>query len=123
MLAPVSLSARPIQIAHYKSQAIINIKLLHHKGDLPPPFFLGAAACHGGVGGPIGPIASKEGRFYNRPGVVTQKAKELFHKKMVLRERGLSLLILARLSCAFSAASLVLGMPIIANVSFATLDF
>ena len=45
------------------------------KGDLPPPFFLGAAACHGGVGGPIGPIASKEGRFYNRPGVVTQKAE------------------------------------------------
>ena len=44
------------------------------KGDLPPPFFLGAAACHGGVGGPIGPIASKEGRFYNRPGVVTQKS-------------------------------------------------
>ena len=45
------------------------------KGDLPPPFFLGAAACHGGVGGGIGPIASKEGRFYNRPGVVTQKAE------------------------------------------------
>ena len=41
----------------------------------PPPLFLGAAACHGGVGGSIGPIASKEGRFYNRPGVVTQKAK------------------------------------------------
>jgi hypothetical protein len=40
-----------------------------------PPFFLGAAACHGGVGGAIGPIASKEGRFYNRPGVVTQKAE------------------------------------------------
>jgi len=30
---------------------------------------------------------------------------------------------LAKLSCAFSAASLVLGIPIIANVSFATLDF
>ena len=51
------------------------------KGDLPPPFFLGAAACHGGVGGPIGPIASKEGRFYNRPASVTQKAKEDLQQK------------------------------------------
>ena len=51
--------------------------ILHqkHSSNPAPPFFLGAAACHGGVGGAIGPIASKEGRFYNRPGVVTQKAE------------------------------------------------
>ena len=44
------------------------------RGNPGPLFFLGAAACHGGVGGAIGPIASKEGRFYNRPGVVTQNS-------------------------------------------------
>ncbi len=79
---------------------------------------------HQAPGGSIGPIASKEGRFYNRPGVVTQKAERAFPQNNdPARERGLSLLILAKLPCAFSAASLVLGMPIIANVSFATLDF
>ena len=58
------------------------------KGDLPPPFFWGAAACHGGVGGSIGPIASKEGRFYNRPGVVTQKAERGSPTKTMKLFRG-----------------------------------
>ena len=83
-----------------------------------------AAACHGGVGGSIGPIASKEGRFYNGPGVFTQKSLDRsLHSADAPGERGMGLLVLARLSCACSGASLVLGMPIIANVSFATLDF
>ena len=55
------------------------MRLLHqyqYVGATQTPFFFwGAAACHGGVGGAIGPIANKEGRFYNRPGVVTQKAE------------------------------------------------
>ena len=65
---------------------------INYKGDLPPPFFLGAAACHGGVGGPIGPIASKEGRFYNRPGVVPQKSLDRsLHSTNAHRERAESL--------------------------------
>ena len=63
---------------HYFPHMLLSVST---KGDLPPPFFLGAAACHGGVGGAIGPIASKEGRFYNRPGVVTQKAERAFPQK------------------------------------------
>ena len=54
-----------------------------------PPFLGGAAACHGGVGGAIGPIASKEGRFYNRPGVVTQKAERDSPQNNETVQRGL----------------------------------
>ena len=77
----------------------------------------------GASGGALVLLQVKKGAFITARELSHKKLKELFHKKMVLRERGLSLLILAKLSCACSAASLVLGIPIIANVSFATLDF
>ena len=77
----------------------------------------------GASGGPLVLLQVKKGAFITARELSHKKLKELVNKTMVLRERGLSLLLLARLSCACSAASLVLGMPIIANVSFATLDF
>ena len=77
----------------------------------------------GASGGPLVLLQVKKGAFITARELSHKKLKELLHKTMVLRERGLSLLVLAKLSCAFSAASLVLGIPIIANVSFATPDF
>jgi hypothetical protein len=102
---------------HKKSKSKIS------KGDLPPPFFWALLRVMGASGGPLVLLQVKKGAFITARELSHKKLKELFHKKIILRERGLSLLILAKLSCAFSAASLVLGMPIIANVSFATLDF
>ena len=89
----------------------------------PPLFFWALLRVMGASGGPLVLLQVKKGAFITARRASHKKLKRISNKKMILRERGLSLLILAKLSCACSAASLVLGIPIIANVSFATLDF
>ena len=89
-----------------------------------PSLFFGALLrVMGASGGPLVLLQVKKGAFITARELSHKKLRGLLHKAMVLREGGLSLLLLAKLSCACSAASLVLGMPIIANVSFATTDF
>ena len=92
------------------------------KGDLPPPFFWALLRVMGASGGPLVLLQVKKGAFIT--------ARELSHRKVwtdlftqqMLIEREPSLLVLVKLPCACSVASLVLGMQIIANVSFATTD-
>ena len=93
------------------------------KGDLPPPFFWALLRVMGASGGPLVLLQVKKAAFITARELSHKKLKELVHKTMILRERGLGLLIWAKLSCACSAARLVLGMPIIVNVSFATTGF
>jgi hypothetical protein len=96
---------------------------LCRKGDLPPPFFWALLRVMGASGGPLVLLQVKKGAFIT--------ARELYHRKVctdlstqqMLVERESALLVLAKLPCACSGASLVLGKPIIVNVSFATPGF
>jgi hypothetical protein len=55
----------------------------------PPPFFWALLRVMGASGGPLVLLQVKKGAFITARELSHKKLKELFHKKMILRERGL----------------------------------